>query len=515
MRRPLWLGLLGVLACPAQALFSQSDLTFVVPASPFPWTIAMLLLAAFLAVSGCLAYLVRFLMGEKTLRLPFEKKRVLEKSYADKLRLEFQKKTDTLNQQLLEVRRRFALVFMKVRNLATTLDPDKLFKSIMEMLASEVGASRFILFLYDREKKELYPFRWEGFPDDIKQQIVIPVAHEHFLTYAFHKQQMVYKLAAIDDPETRGLVGREPLPETMLAIPIAVPGEAFGVIHIESFKDNRTEVDDTDLRFFSSLISFMGLAISNADIFLQTRDELTSSRQLSEKEMAEKKQIKEIFSRYTSAELVETIMSNPGSINLGGTRKEATILFSDIAGFTNFSSQLTPEQVVNTMNEYLSAMTEVVLENQGEIDKFIGDAVMARFGVLAQLKNPGLSAVKAALEMLKALRTLQAKWVQENRQTFNIRIGIASGPLLAGNIGSERRQEFTVMGTTVNLASRLEALNKELKTTILIDEKTYYQVYQQVRAIPRDDTAIRGLEGKMTVYEVVDFLPESGVVKKT
>ncbi|HNV70859.1 MAG TPA: adenylate/guanylate cyclase domain-containing protein, partial [Candidatus Ozemobacteraceae bacterium] len=317
------------------------------------------------------------------------------------------------------------------------------------------------------------------------------------------------KLAAIDDPETRGLVGRDPLPELLLAIPIAVPGQAFGVIHVEAFQDQRVEVDDADLRFFASLTSFMGLALSNADIFLQTRDELTSTKQLSEKEMAEKKQLKEIFSRYTSAELVETIMSNPGSINLGGTRKEATILFSDIAGFTNFSAQLTPEQVVTTMNEYLSAMTEVVLENQGEIDKFIGDAVMARFGVLANLQNPGMSAVRAALGMLEALKKLQEKWAQENRQIFTIRVGIASGPLLAGNIGSERRQEFTVMGTTVNLASRLEALNKELKTTILIDEKTYYQVYQHVRAIPRDDTRIRGLEGTMTVYEVKGLLPVS------
>ncbi len=502
------------LALHGEFLWAQVDLTFVTPASPAPWTLTILLFSALLGVSGVLFFLLRHLTGEKTLKLPFEKKRALEKGYAEKLRLEFQKRNEELNQQLLEVRRRFALVFMKVRHLATTLDPQKLFVSIMEMLSTEVGASKFILFLFDKERDELYPFRWEGFPDTIRQEAVISVHHEHVLTWAFRKQQMVYKLAAIDDPETRGLVGRDPLPELLLAIPIAVPGQAFGVIHIEAFQDQRVEIDDADLRFFSSLTSFMGLAISNADIFLQTRDELTSTRQLSEKEMAEKKQIKEIFSRYTSAELVETIMSNPGSINLGGTRKEATILFSDIAGFTNFSSQLTPEQVVTTMNEYLSAMTEVVLENQGEIDKFIGDAVMARFGVLVNLQNPGLAAVKSALGMLDALKKLQARWAQENRQIFNIRVGIASGPLLAGNIGSERRQEFTVMGTTVNLASRLEALNKDLKTTILIDEKTYYQVYQQVRAIPRDDTKIRGLEGTMTVYEVKELLPQASGVKK-
>ena len=335
------------------------------------------------------------------------------------------------------------------------------------------------------------------------------------MTYAFHKKQMVYKLAAIDDPETRGLVGREPLPDAFLAIPMAVPEQCFGVIYIESFQDKRTEVDDADLRFFSSLSSFIGLALSNADVFLQTRDELTSTKALSEREVAEKKQLKEVFSRYTSAELVDSLISNPGSIKLGGSMKEATILFSDIAGFTNFSSHLRPEEVVSIMNEYLSRMTDVVLANQGEIDKFIGDAVMARFGVLVDLPNAGMCAVRAAVQMLEQLKILQAKWAQEKRDGFSIRIGIASGPMLAGNIGSEKRQEFTVMGTTVNLASRLEAMNKELKTTILIDHNTYNQVYRKVHAIPKGEVSIRGLENKVPVFEVLKLLdgPQGGGTK--
>jgi adenylate cyclase len=130
---------------------------------------------------------------------------------------------------------------------------------------------------------------------------------------------------------------------------------------------------------------------------------------------------------------------------------------------------------------------------------------MARFGVLGNLPASGLSAVRSALAMLDELKRLQALWAQQNREGFSIRIGIATGPVLAGNIGSERRQEFTVMGTTVNLASRLEALNKELHTTILVDEQTYQQISAEVKAVPRENISIRGLDGTMRVYEVLGF----------
>ena len=136
-------------------------------------------------------------------------------------------------------------------------------------------------------------------------------------------------------------------------------------------------------------------------------------------------------------------------------------------------------------------MTEIVLDNNGEIDKFIGDAVMARFGVLADLPSAPLAAVRAALAMLEEVRHLQARWAQEGREGFSIRIGIATGPVLAGNIGSERRSEFTVMGTTVNLASRLEALNKELKSSLLVDEPTYELISNEVRAVPRENVKVR------------------------
>ncbi|RCK76710.1 MAG: Adenylate cyclase [Candidatus Ozemobacter sibiricus] len=501
----LFLEAIGATAARAEGL------EFVYPSSPFPWFVAEVLGVLLLVAVAILLYLLRYILGDKQIRLGADLQKSLEKSYLERQREEFKKKSEALNERIRAVRNQLSTLFTKVKNLSTTLDPEQLFQNINDMLVQEVGVSKFILFLHDREKQELYPCRWQGFPDSIKGTLIIPLHQPHFLTFAFQRRRPVYRLAATDDLETRPLIDLPPLPGTLLALPIHTQTESLGVIHLEAFQGERQEIDEADLRFLTSLGSFMGMALANANILLQTRDELTSTRQLTEQQLQEKKRLKEIFSRYTSPELVETIMKNPGSIRMGGTTKTATILFSDIAGFTRFSSRLTPEQVVHAINEYLSRMTEIVLDNNGEIDKFIGDAVMARFGVLADLPLPGLSAVRAALAMLEEVRHLQARWAQEGREGFSIRIGIATGPVLAGNIGSERRSEFTVMGTTVNLASRLEALNKELKSSLLIDEPTYEQISNEVRAVPRENVAIRGLEGTMRVYEVLGYREEAGV----
>ena len=463
----------------------------------------------------CILFCLIFWLARKVLGSPKkdvvpELRRQFEKTYAEKLKDEYARKTAEFQKTMQDTRVRFSFVLTKIKNLSGTLDPAKLFKSMTELLADDLGMNKFILFLYDREKKELYPFRWNGYPDSIKEELVIPLATEHFLTYAFQRRRLVYRMSALEDVDTRALVDRPPLPTTLIAMPLANQEEVFGVIHIESFSGDRDEVDDADLRLLASTGSFMGQAMANSNVFLQTKEELTSTKQLSERQIAEKRQLKEIFSRYTSAELVETILKNPGSIQLGGTTKDATILFSDIAGFTKFSSTLTPAEVVSTMNEYLSKMAEIVLDHDGEIDKFIGDAVMARFGVLSDLENTGRSAVETALEMMAGLRELQGKWAQEVREGFTIRIGIASGPVLAGNIGSVRRQEFTVMGTTVNLASRLESLSKELKTKILVDEGTFRLVEHLYNVVPHLGVSVRGLEEPLNVYEIKGRIPASG-----
>ncbi|HOY65785.1 MAG TPA: adenylate/guanylate cyclase domain-containing protein [Candidatus Ozemobacteraceae bacterium] len=506
LSRKAGLLLMAMSAAPARG----EVIVFQVPAGPAGWAWTTLTLGAVCILFAIQFWLVRRILGSKKKELEPEVRRQFEKTYAEKLREEYARKSAELQKQMQDTRVRYSFILTKIKNLSATLDPAKLFKSMTDLLAEDLGIAKYILFLFDREKQELYPYRWNGYPDSVREELLIPLGVEHFLTYAFQRRRLVYRLAALEDVETRPLVDRPPLPGTLVALPLTNQDELYGVIHIESFADGRTEVDDADLRLFTATGNFMGQAMANSSVFLQTKEELTSTKQLSERQIAEKRQLKEIFSRYTSSELVETILKNPGSVQLGGTTKTATILFSDIAGFTKFSAALTPAEVVTTMNEYLSKMAEIVLDHDGEIDKFIGDAVMARFGVLSDLENSARSAVETALGMMSGLRELQAKWIQEGKEPFTIRIGIATGPVLAGNIGSVRRQEFTVMGTTVNLASRLESLNKELKTKILVDEETHRCLEGLCVAVPHLGVTVRGLDEPLNVYEIRGRTPTAG-----
>jgi|DewCreStandDraft_4_1066084.scaffolds.fasta_scaffold03763_2 adenylate cyclase len=220
-------------------------------------------------------------------------------------------------------------------------------------------------------------------------------------------------------------------------------------------------------------------------------------------EEKEKRKIKNIFSKYLSSNIVEELIKSE-DIKLGGERKEITVLFSDIRGFTSMSEKLTPEEVVALLNEYLSEMTDAIFTYGGTLDKFIGDAVMAIFGTPRFQKDHALRAVKTGFLMLNKLTMLNEKWEKQGKQKFKIGIGINTGIAVAGNMGSMKRMEYTVIGDTVNLASRLESLNKDLDTQFLISESTYEQVKNFVKVRRFDNVAIKGKQERLIVYEVVE-----------
>ncbi len=482
-----------------QAGAEEQKIVLETASSPLGWTISSILLVIIVVLSAIILILLKKRVGEESTLNPTIKKDI-ETSYARKIKHEYIEKQKVLDKKLNQVRLRFAIVMGRVKTLLDTLAPDKLFNAICELIESDVGANKYIFFLLDSDKHELYPFRWHGYDNNIQKDLIIPENINHILCYALKKKQIIFKSDAEYDPELVKIIDNEPNIKTLIAIPLFSRDKLFGVIHIESFEDGHTKIDESESKFLVALPSFIGSAITNADIFMQTREELQSAKIASEREIAEKRRLHDIFSRYTSAELIEELLKNPEKVDLGGTMKNASILFSDIAGFTHFSSQLSPKEVVIAMNDYLSRMTEVILNYQGEIDKFIGDAVMARFGVLSDLPYPSQNAIEAAKAMLLELKTLKAEWAQRGKDCFNIRIGIATGPVLAGNIGSKRRQEFTVMGTTVNLASRLEAYNKTLGTTIAIDEETFKYAPKNINFEKHENQIIRGLDAPITIY---------------
>ena len=216
-----------------------------------------------------------------------------------------------------------------------------------------------------------------------------------------------------------------------------------------------------------------------------------------------KEKIKNAMGKYLSQDIMKNVVKNIDDIKLGGKKANVTVLFADIRGFTSMSEKMTAEEVSVILNEYFSEIEPIITKYNGVINKFIGDAVMAIFGEPIQDLNHPQNAVKCADEMLKKVDQLQEKWLLEGKPKIEIGIGINTGEAFVGNIGSETRLEYTVIGDMVNLASRIESYNKVYKTNLLISSSTYACVSDIADVIKIADVTIRGKAKKMDIYEVL------------
>lgn len=219
-----------------------------------------------------------------------------------------------------------------------------------------------------------------------------------------------------------------------------------------------------------------------------------------------KEKIQSAMSKYISKDVMKNVVQNIDSIKLGGKRAEVTVLFADIRGFTSISEQLSAVEVTKILNEYFSELVPLIEQHNGILNKFMGDAVLAIFGEPINNENHPVDAVKCADKMLKKVRSLQEKWLSEGKPRIEIGIGIATGEVFVGNIGSESRLEYTVIGDTVNTASRIENYNKVYRTNFLISEETYLRVQKYVDVIKIREVSIRGKAKKINIYEVLRIL---------
>lgn len=216
----------------------------------------------------------------------------------------------------------------------------------------------------------------------------------------------------------------------------------------------------------------------------------------------EKRQVKRLFSRYVPKDVYEQLLANPDRAALGGRRRTMTVLFSDVRGFTAMSEKATPEEVVGQLNEYFSRMVDVLFAHRGTLDKFVGDMVMGLFGAPLDDPDHAEHAVQAALAMTRALDALNQEWAAAGRPVLDIGIGISTGEMVAGNIGSSAIMSYTVIGDTVNLGARLESLNKDYGTRIIISEATRHALKGEYAVHPLGEVIVKGKSRPVAIFEV-------------
>jgi adenylate cyclase len=225
-------------------------------------------------------------------------------------------------------------------------------------------------------------------------------------------------------------------------------------------------------------------------------------------EEKDKQFIKKRFANYVNASVVEELLKNPKALQLGGEKKYLTVLFSDVRGFTTISEKLgDPQLLVALLNDYLGAMTEIIFAYDGTLDKYVGDEIMAFWGAPVPQADHQLRACKTALDQMYYLNNvLNPRLRSEGRPELDIGIGINTGIMTVGNMGSKNRMDYTLMGDNVNLGARLEGTNKVYGSHIIISEFTYNDVKDQVIVRELDNIKVKGKTKPVRIYELIEVI---------
>ncbi len=224
-------------------------------------------------------------------------------------------------------------------------------------------------------------------------------------------------------------------------------------------------------------------------------------------EQRERAWLKRAFQQYVPHDVVQQIADDPNALVFGGERRHLTILFTDLRDFTAYSEEHEPEEVVEILREYLTAMVDIIFKHGGTVDKFIGDSILGIFGAPIHYTDHAARACQAAFEMAGQLRVLQERWQAEGKTPLRMGIGVSTGEVVVGNLGSEQRFDYTVIGDAVNLGARLEAANKDLPTqnNIIISNSTYQEAKEILEVNPLGEVVVKGKRDAVPMYELVNI----------
>jgi adenylate cyclase len=270
-----------------------------------------------------------------------------------------------------------------------------------------------------------------------------------------------------------------------MCAPLIYKDRVFGLFYVDCLSKPYA-FSTEELSIFSVVAAEAAISFDNA----RSHEEL--ARRVVERQALE---------RFLNAAIVEKILANPGEIHLGGENQTATILFSDIRGFTRMSEHMEPQAVVELLNEFFSEMTDLIFDSGGTLDKYLGDGIMAVYGAPLPKPDDALRAAKTAIKMQRALVYLNRDWENRGQQPLRMGVGVNTGAVTAGNIGSAKRMDYTVIGDAVNLASRLCA--NAAGGQILISESTYSLLNGGVPAQRLEPILVKGKQTPVELYEIL------------
>ncbi|MCC6810047.1 MAG: GAF domain-containing protein [Deltaproteobacteria bacterium] len=356
---------------------------------------------------------------------------------------------------------------------------DELLPLVLRRVFQLVAADNGVVFRYDAEGKLVagYVERRHG-----KGEGPVRVSRTILAEVERTRQALLCQDVTIDDR----FAGRESIVaqgiRSVLAVPLVHGGEMLGVIHMDS-RTAANAFSNRDLEILVSIAGQTAQALHTARLVRRLEDEAHTRAQ---------------FQRLLSPNLVEQLVTGRLKLERGGELRDATILFADIRGFTAMSEAMSPVAVVHLLNEYFELMVDVLFQHDGTLDKYIGDCVMALFGAPIAMPNGPLQAVRCAWHMQQALRELNETRLQDGLPAIHVGIGVNTGPVVAGAMGSSRTLQYTAVGDAVNVASRLCSIAGAFE--VLISEATYARIENAVDVLALPPVQVKGKAQPMRVY---------------
>ena len=388
-------------------------------------------------------------------------------------------------EQLERNNRNLIILYQLSEQLISSISLSELLNMIIELIFKSIDADRGFLMLID-EGENLIPKVVKYRDSDSKGDEKITISRTIVNKVTQDRVAILTSDAMVDPRFNQGESIYFYGIRSAMCVPLWRGRDIIGIIHLDSFR-RTNQFTENDLELLMAIANHAAIGIEQA--------------RLNERILREM-QIRGNLERFHSPDVVNTIMeesAEKGTLSLKVEEKVATVLFIDIQNFTHLAEMLSPPEVVSLLTEYFSIMTDIVFEYDGTLDKYIGDAIMATFGAPYSHGNDAEKAVSAALKMRRELKKLMSR--KEEKHRFDVRIGINSGNVVAGYIGSAKRFEYTVLGDVVNVASYLQSIAKP--NEILIGEETLRQVNKLFRLEEAGNKRVKNGISKVTFYRVI------------